>query len=76
MRFPNGREQRFSGCYRCREIIDLRKDDEVPYMERTALFSQFAQVEKEFRGDTPHLYPKVKLTIAEMLVKGPPEELL
>ena len=41
-------------------------------MERTQLLQRLVGVERELMGEKLHLYPRVKLTIAQMLVNGPP----
>ncbi len=71
---PDGRRLTFPGCFRCQEIVgNLRAQGaEIPLVERTPLLRRLALLENALlRGDRQR-YPKVKLTIAEMLVKGPP----
>lgn len=73
MRRPDGQVLRFPGCFRCQEVVGICNDRaEVPHVDRTALLRQLVLVENELLENRRHLYPKVKLTIAEMLVKGPP----
>ncbi len=67
---PDGRKMEFPGCFRCQEKV-------VPgvravYMERTSMLQELVRLEQELLNNQRHLYPKVKLTIAEMVVKGPP----
>jgi hypothetical protein len=70
---PDGRTMRFPGCFRCQEIVESRDEQEqVPYVERTQLLRKLAFLENELLQNRRHLLPKVRLTIAEMLVKGPP----
>ncbi|MGB3210789.1 MAG: AmmeMemoRadiSam system protein A [Desulforhopalus sp.] len=69
---PDGQAMRFPGCFRCQEIVDDRDGEEVPYVKRTALLRKLALLENELLHNKRHLLPKVKITIAEMLVKGPP----
>jgi hypothetical protein len=70
---PDGRTIRFPGCFRCQEIVESRDEQEqVPYVERTQLLRKLAFLENELLQNRRHLLPKVRLTIAEMLVKGPP----
>ncbi len=67
---PDGKTIRFPGCFRYqRQVLD---NNDPKTVERTALLTQLAHLENEYLGGKRHLYPKVKLTIAEMLVKGPP----
>ncbi len=70
---PDGRTLRFPGCFRCQEIVESRDEQEqVPYVERTQMLRKLAFLENELLQNRRHLVPKVRLTIAEMLVKGPP----
>ncbi len=68
---PDGQQLLFPGCFRCQEITGDNKD--VPRMDRTKLFQQFVQIEMEWLGVKRNVLPKVKMTIAEMIIKGPPE---
>ena len=67
---PDGQTMKFPGCFRCQEIIQDKytKEDDVPYMNRTELLGRIAALESELLGGRRHLYPKVKKTIAEMIV--------
>ncbi len=67
---PDGRQLSFPGCFRCQEIVE--GDDSPPCVERTSMLQQLAGLENELLQGKRHLLPKVKLSIAEMLVKGPP----
>lgn len=67
---PDGRKISFPGCFRCQEIVEGRED--YPVVERTPLLQRLAQLENRFLENRRHQLPKVRLTIAEMLVKGPP----
>ncbi len=70
---PDGRTLRFPGCFRCQEIVDVRYGQKPSlHVERTPLLRRLALLENEFLDNKRHLLPKVKLTIAEMLLKGPP----
>ena len=70
---PDGQTLRFPGCFRCQEIVDTRSEHEhPPYVERTQLLRKLVLLENEFLDNKRHLMPKVKISIAEMLVKGPP----
>ncbi len=69
---PDGKRFNFPGCFRCQEIVESLGTDTPPQFDRTALLQKLVRLEKVLMGDKRHLYPKVRLTIAEMLVKGPP----
>jgi len=71
---PDGRTLRFPGCFRCQEIVEKRynRESDAPFMDRTELFRRLAGLESELLGDKRHLFPRVKRTIAEMIVDGPP----
>lgn len=72
---PNGRQQRFPGCSRCQEIVlqHYAPAELAPAMDRTALYRHLVQVEQRFLGAARPLYPKIRLTIAEMIAQGPPQ---
>ncbi len=71
---PDGRSMRFPGCFRCQEIVDenYTQETDAPAMERTLLFRRLAALESRLMGDRRHLYPRLKKTIADMIVEGPP----
>ncbi|CAK8717180.1 MAG: hypothetical protein CDV28_10116 [Candidatus Electronema aureum] len=71
---PDGKQLRFPGCFRCQEIVqeNYRSEHEAPTMDRTQLFTQLAALESRLLGGDRQLYPKIKKTIAEMIVQGPP----
>ena len=71
---PDGQSMRFPGCFRCQEIVaeKYQQEQDAPVMDRTPLFQQMVSLESRLLGDKRHLLPRVKLTIAEMIVKGPP----
>jgi hypothetical protein len=72
MRRPDGQELNFPGCFRCQEIVVTQKTENLPRVDRTPLLRQLVLVENELLRMERHLYPKVKMSIAEMLVQGPP----
>ncbi len=74
MRRPDGQILNFPGCFRCQKIVKKKfvHDSQAPHVERTPLLQRLVAVEREFMGEKLHLYPRVKLTIAQMLVQGPP----
>jgi hypothetical protein len=69
---PDGKSMRFPGCFRCQEIVDARPDSRLPHVERTPLLRRLAQLENNLFDGKRHLVPRVRMTLAEMLVKGPP----
>jgi hypothetical protein len=71
---PDGRTLRFPGCFRCQEIVEARYGQvPPPYVERTPLLRKLALLENELLENKRHLVPKVSITIAGMLIKGPPK---
>ncbi len=68
--FPNGKMQKFPGCFRCQEIVGDRQA--VPTVERASLFRELAALEQTLLGEQQGQQPKVKKTIAEMILIGPP----
>jgi hypothetical protein len=70
---PDGREMHFPGCFRCQEIVEVRYPGrQPPAVVRTMLFHQLAVLENNLLEGKRHLLPKLRVTIAEMVVKGPP----
>ena len=74
---PDGQYMRFPGCFRCQEIVGstYRVEADAPAMDRTILYRRLAQLESRFLGNMRHLYPKLKMTIADMIVTGPPQDI-
>lgn len=68
---PNGQAKTFPGCSRCQELTRGRAA--VPTVERTPLLRELAMLEQELLGDQRGLLPKVKKTIADMIILGPPQ---
>lgn len=68
---PDGQAMRFPGCFRCQEITGNRHD--LPVVERTDFYRELVALEVAFLGPRRNLLPKVKMTLAEMLVQGPPK---
>ncbi len=66
---PGGNKKSFPGCFRCQELCSHLK--EVPVMDRTPLYRKLASLEMAFVGPGTRALPRVNLTLAEMLVKGP-----
>lgn len=72
LRRPDGRELTFPGCFRCQEIVESKKTTSVPMVNRTPLLQQMALMEQELLRGRRDSLPRVKMTIAEMLVQKPP----
>jgi hypothetical protein len=74
---PDGQHLRFPGCFSCQEVVNANFVVEIdaPAMDRTILYQRLAQLETRFLGDRRGLFPKIKLTIAEMIVNGPPKDI-
>ena len=70
MTFPNGQKKNFPGCFRCQEIVQGRKA--LPTVERTSLLRDLVLLEQELMGSNQGMLPKVKKTIADMILLGPP----
>lgn len=78
MQRPDGKRLDFPGCFRCQELVGKTRMHasaalNVPRVERTLLLRELAQLENELMEGKRHLYPRLKLTIAQMLVAGPPQ---
>lgn len=71
LRTPRG-EQRFPGCYRFQELAAQLSEAEVPLLDRTPLYQDLAALERDFLGRRAGKLPRVDMTLAEMLVAGPP----
>jgi hypothetical protein len=69
-RMPDGRERVFPGCFRSQEISQAL--DDLPMIDRTGFYRELAQLEMGFCGSRLRQMPRVNLTLAEMLVTGPP----
>ncbi|MGI6656416.1 MAG: hypothetical protein ACOX5Z_06265 [Desulfobulbus sp.] len=69
---PNGKSQRFPGCFRCQELVVGRAEADIPAMDRTELYHRLARIEARFLGEQRRALPRIRLTIAEMIAGGPP----
>jgi hypothetical protein len=67
---PDGKKMSFPGCFRCQELCSQL--EEVPVLDRTGFYRDLATLEMAFVGPKGKSLPRVKLTLAEMLVQGPP----
>jgi hypothetical protein len=76
MQRPDGQRLDFPGCFRCQDLVKkmfAAVSRAVPRAERTLLLSRLAMLENELMDGKRHLYPRIKMTIAQMLVNGPPK---
>ena len=70
---PDGQKLHFPGCFHCQNLVQRRYENmHPPYVERTPLLRKLVVLEDELLDNKRKLMPKVRLTIAEMLLKGPP----
>ncbi len=70
LRRPDGREVAFPGCWRAQELSQgLAR---MPVMDRTPLYRELLGLEAALLGKKLGRLPKVDLTLAEMIVSGPP----
>ncbi len=67
---PDGRKKEFRGCFRCQEKIEGRAD--FPSVDRTPLLRELADLERALLTAAGRPLSRVKLTIAQMIVTGPP----
>lgn len=68
---PDGHKMEFPGCFRCQEHTSSKSS--IPFLDRTPFFQRLVNLEIGLLGSRRMTAPKVKLTIAQMIVKGPPE---
>ena len=66
----DGKKMSFPGCFRCQELYSHL--EEVPVLDRTGFYRDLASLEIAFVGPKIKALPRVNLTLAEMLVQGPP----
>lgn len=69
---PDGAMRDFPGCYR---FVALQKDagDEAPCLDRTPFYRELAALEADFCRRASGPLPRVDMTLAEMIVLGPPK---
>jgi Fe-S-cluster containining protein len=67
---PDGQQIHSPGCFRYQENISTENSPEP--LDRTQFFQRLVNLELELLGNKRLSAPKVKLTIAQMIVKGPP----
>ena len=64
MTSPNGQQHQFPGCFRCQELTAGRTN--VTTMDRTRFFKTMVSLEQAFLAGRS--LPRIKMTLAEMLV--------
>lgn len=70
---PDGRVIRFPGCFRCQEQVETPPGQQhLPVMERTGLLRRLVDLEQRFVGGRRTGAPRLAMTIADMVVDGPP----
>jgi Fe-S-cluster containining protein len=71
LRYPDGRTLDFPGCFRSQELC--AGSDSFPILDRTQLYTRLMELEVQFVGPARiRSLPRVDLTLAEMIVQGPP----
>lgn len=68
---PDGKRFNSPGCFRYQEISETKTSPAV--LDRTGFFQRLINLEIELLSNKKNNVPKVKLTIAQMIVMGPPE---
>jgi len=69
---PTGRVLSFPGCWKTQELT-LAQGGAVPVMDRTPFYRELLALEAALVGPALGRLPKVDLTLAQMLMAGPPE---
>ena len=67
---PDGKRVEFPGCFRCQEQLVGEKAAVV--LDRTEFFRRLVELEMRLLGARRGTLPKVKMTIAQMIVQGAP----
>jgi hypothetical protein len=67
---PDGRSLEFPGCFRSQKRT--RENEDCSRLDRTMFYRELAVLEQAFVGPRIVRLPKVNLTLAEMIVHGPP----
>jgi Fe-S-cluster containining protein len=68
---PDGQKVDFPGCFRCQELTGSRND--LPEVDRTELYRELAELERQLLTVSGKPRPRIKMTIAEMISSGPPK---
>ncbi|MCF8038140.1 MAG: hypothetical protein K9K79_02390 [Desulfohalobiaceae bacterium] len=67
---PDRSLRKFPGCIVCQQ--KSRGMSKIPFLDRTPYYIRLVELERKLRKGTAKTLPKVNLTLAEMLVQGPP----
>jgi Fe-S-cluster containining protein len=67
---PDGRSFSFPGCFRSQESTQGK--DSFPRLDRTIFYRELAELEQAFVGPKVVKLPRINLSLAEMIVQGPP----
>ena len=72
---PDGQVLQFPGCFRCQQEVGQlgAEQADTPHVERTPLLRRLVELEQDFLQGRRHLAPRIKMTIARMLLSGPPQ---
>lgn len=72
---PDGARQEFPGCWRFSALPCAAEGNEesCPTLDRTPLYQELAALELEFLRRAGRPMPRPDLTLAEMIVLGPPK---
>jgi len=68
---PGGGIKEFPGCFKSQKLVQSQK--QVKLLDRTPFYQELAELELAFLGSKRNKVPRVKLTLAEMIVLGPPQ---
>lgn len=68
---PDGKTFQFPGCFRAQKKTGSA--DPLSRLDRTPFYRELAALEKAFVGPRIARFPRVRLTLAEMIVQGPPK---
>ncbi len=63
--------QHFPGCFKAKKLAECKPD--APVMDRTAMYRKLAGLEMELLGKRKTPPPRIDLTLAQMIVMGPPK---
>ena len=68
---PDGNTREFPGCSTCQELVS--RTEHCVALDRTPFYIELAELEREFLGGSKRRFPRVNLTLAEMIDQGPPD---
>ncbi|MFP4168779.1 MAG: hypothetical protein ACLFSY_08055 [Desulfonatronovibrionaceae bacterium] len=68
---PDGQRKDFPGCFMAQELTQGM--DSAPSMDRTGFYSELAALEMDFLGQRIKKLPRVDMSLARMIVSGPPK---